>query len=74
MKKKPPRRKQPHDISAAWYVVPMAIAAAVLIARGDQRMDVQVLPAAASAMQPASPAAEADHPGAAVWTGALTGR
>lgn len=56
MKKKPPRRKPPHDISAAWFVVPMSIAAAVLIARGNQRIDEPPLPVARQAVQAAAPA------------------
>lgn len=63
MKKKPPRRKPPHDISAAWFVIPMSIAAAVLIARGNQRMDISFLPASRQAVPAAAPVVEPAQPG-----------
>jgi hypothetical protein len=57
--KKPQPRKPSGDISAAWFVIPMSIAAAVLIAMGDQPMDIP-FPASRAAPAPA-PAVPAAH-------------
>lgn len=58
MKKRPPSRQPSGDTSPAWFVIPMSIAAAVLIAMGDQPMDLPFPPStrAAPASAPVVPA------------------
>lgn len=58
MKKRSPSRKPSGDTSPAWFVVPLSVAAAVLIAMGDQPMDIPFPPSsrAAPASAPGVPA------------------
>ena len=68
MKKRPTARKPSGDTSPAWFVIPLSIAAAVLIAMGDQPMDLpfppstRTAPASAPVLpavhQPAQPRSE----------------
>lgn len=53
MKKKQPQRKSSGDVNPAWFVIPLSIAAAVLIAMGDQPMDLPFPPASRTAPVPA---------------------
>ncbi|HEX7891335.1 MAG TPA: hypothetical protein VF522_18420 [Ramlibacter sp.] len=59
MKKQQPR-KSPGDISAAWFVIPLSIAAAVLIAMGDQPVDIP-FPSSSQAAPVPVPAVPAVH-------------
>jgi hypothetical protein len=57
-------RREAADISAAWFIVPMSVAAAVLIAIATQQSEPEAapaasLPAAAAAPAPALPAPDA---------------
>lgn len=58
--KKRPTRKPSGETSPAWFVIPLSIAAAVLIAMGDQPMDFP-FPPSTRATPPPVPVLPAVH-------------
>jgi hypothetical protein len=57
------RREGAQEISAAWFVIPMSLAAAVLMAMGSEPLSVDPAPAQqASPVIAAPPAARSDEP------------